>query len=510
LKDAKVEERSKEVKRFLVTLLVVTLASLLVLSAAVCWGQVKYEGVELNVVSTVGPFTSGPIKDHAPDWTAMTGGKVRLVEVPFGELFEKIMSSLIGQVEAFDIVHYCTAYIGDIAGGGYVIPLDDYIAADERIAWDRILPAYGERIAVWNEKIYGIPFDGDNHILYVRKDAFENPEYRRQFKEEYGYQLAYPKTWEEYEDMAEFFAGWDWDNDGKVNYGTLEYMARNAQTFWAFFSRTAPYVCLAPDQEGYVPGGLFFNAETMEPYINSPGHVRALKNFVRMIGFGPPGMLGYAASEVRGGFAAGDGALALDWGDIGTMSQDPERSVVMGKIDYTILPGTKDVWSHKLQKWVHVAEANHAPFLAFGGWVFSITKNSKNPDAAYDFLSYLTSPEISLEDAVTGMTGVNPYRYGHFENVDAWAKYWQDDPKPYLDTIKATIDHPNVQFDLRIPGAFRYFDALDLNLSRALSKEISAKEALDNVYREWDSISNELGREKQLNYYRASLGLPPK
>jgi len=466
-----------------------------------------YEGVELSVVSTVGPFTSGPIKDHSPEWTEMTGGKVNLIEVPFGELFEKIMSSLIGEVEVFDIVHYSAAYIGDIAGGGYIIPLDDYIAADERIAWDDILPSYGEGIAVWDGKTYSVPFDGDNHILYYRSDAIDNPEYKEEFKKEYGYELAPPKTWEEYEDIARYFNGWDWDNDGKVNYGTLEYMARNAQTFWAYFSRTAPYVCLPLGHEGYVPGGLFFNAETMEPYINSPGHIKSLENFIRMIELGPPDMLGYAASEVRGGFVAGDGALALDWGDIGTMAQNPEISVVMGNINYSILPGTKEVWSHKLQEWVEMTEVNHAPFLAFGGWLFSITNNCKNPDAAYDFLSFLTSPDISIKDAVTGLTGVNPYRYSHFENVDAWAQYWEDDPKLYLDTIMETIDHPNVQLDLRIPGAFRYFDALDVNLSRALSGEISAEQALNNAYDEWEKITDELDREKQLNLYRASLGL---
>ena len=55
------------------------LLSLLTLN--VCAEKKIYEGVELTVVSTVGPFTSGPIKDHAPEWTEMTGGKVKLIEV---------------------------------------------------------------------------------------------------------------------------------------------------------------------------------------------------------------------------------------------------------------------------------------------------------------------------------------------------------------------------------------------------------------------------------------------
>ena len=74
-------------------------------------------------------------------------------------------------------------------------------------------------------KTYAIPLDGDSILLYYRKDAFENEEYKARFKEQYGYELEVPKTWTEYMDAAEFFNGWDWDGDGEVDYGTIEAMA---------------------------------------------------------------------------------------------------------------------------------------------------------------------------------------------------------------------------------------------------------------------------------------------
>jgi len=73
--------------------------------------------------------------------------------------------------------------------------------------------------------IYAIPLDGDNHIFYYRRDALENPDYQREFKDKYGYELGAPRTWDQVRDLAEFFNGWDWDGDGRKEYGVVEAMA---------------------------------------------------------------------------------------------------------------------------------------------------------------------------------------------------------------------------------------------------------------------------------------------
>ena len=51
----------------------------------------------------------------------------------------------------------------------------------------------------------------------------ENPEYQAKFKAKYGYDLAPPKAWKEVRDTAEFFNGWDWDGDGRKEYGAARY-----------------------------------------------------------------------------------------------------------------------------------------------------------------------------------------------------------------------------------------------------------------------------------------------
>ena len=62
--------------------------------------------------------------------------------------------------------------------------------------------------------------------------------------------------------------------------------------------------------------------------------------------------------------------------------------------------------------------------------------------------------------------------------------------------------------DLRIPGTQRYEGiVLDRELARFLAGEVTVEEALQNVYDGWEEITEEFGREEQLELYKASLGI---
>ena len=60
--------------------------------------------------------------------------------------------------------------------------------------------------------------------------------------------------------------------------------------------------------------------------------------------------------------------------------------------------------------------------------------------------------------------------------------------------------------DIRITGSAEYLSTLDAEIARALAGEISAQEALDNVAALWDAITDRLGRDTQLEQYKAAVG----
>ena len=463
-----------------------------------------FEGVTITLFTQPPPFIALPVMMFTPEWEEATGGRLNLVSAPWADLYARMYSSFALGTASYDIIIFPAAWLADFADAGFLAPLDDLIAADPYIDWEDILPVYGERIATWNDTTYAVPLDGDSHLFYYRKDALGDPESQTQFETQFGYELPVPPgTWDEHRDIAEFFTGWDWTGDGAPDFGAIEAMRRLGQADWTFFSRAAAYVSI-PGQHG-----LFFNTSTMEPLINSPGHVRALEDWIRIIPFGAPGMVMMDSGEVRTTYVTTDIAMAIDWGDIGIMADTYEATIVQGLVDYSIMPGVTEVWDYKQVKWVGFPGVNHAPYLAFGGWLAAVDVKSPNVEAAYDFISFLSRPENSYISVTTPGSGFNPYRTSHFETLTGWYESGFVDPGAYLNAIEATIEHPNVQVDLRIPGAARYFDAIDAQISLALAGDKTPQEALDDAARQWELITEELGREVQLRVFRASLGLPP-
>lgn len=480
---------------------------------------VTFEGVTLTVATETGPYIAEPVYHWRDVWCAETKAKeVRVVEIPYAELFEKMMLDL-KVAKTYDILIYPADWAGDIMGGGYVLPLTDFIKTRGFPDWEDVVPTVRNKVLSWGGVVYATPYDGDCHLFYWREDAIEVPEYQDKFEDKYGYRYNIPpKTWEEVRDMAEFFNGWDWDKDGVTDYGIAFCFRRGSQTPWYLIDIAAQYSVMPPEEPGKLSkyrGIFYFDIDTMEPLVNTPGFVEGLKMFKELLNYAPPGAIEWGVGELRSGFVAKTPscALAVDWADIGVIQVDPAISKVKDLLGYSRIPGASKVWDREKGVWVE--KFNQISILNFGGWIASISKWCKNPDAAYDFICMLASPEVDIHDVCEGArkTGRNPYRYSHFARTDAWVTYggWStDEAVEYLASIKGVYDDPNCLTDLRIPGQPKYWDALDIAISEVLAGTKTSEAAAAWLYDQWKSVTEEYGAATQLKLYREMLGLPPK
>jgi multiple sugar transport system substrate-binding protein len=487
------------------TVLFVIVVGLLALAAApVVGAQGPFAGQRVVIVTQGGSSIGGPAEMYGLMWAEENGAEVIVERLPFGDLFPAIETALVEGTGEYDVLIYAPDWMGDIAGGGYVLEVPDSVK--ERVNWDDILPLYRERIADWGGVTYAVPFDGDSHMMYYRKDLI-NPEseYAAEFQSTYGYTLAEPQTWTQYRDMAEFFNERSVETAG-LNapiYGVAEAQKPAAQSFWFLMSRAGGYA--------KVPGDpYFYFDEEMNPLVNTPGWVQGLQDWIDVSPYGAPNMINFDVSNIRQLFPAGQVVFALDWGDVGPLTFDPDSSVVQGLAGYGVMPGAERYWDRASGEWVEAQGGiNRAPFIAYGGWVISVAADTDVAEAAFDLVGYLADQELAGVLATTGGTGVNPLRQSQFDNLDLWlsAGFDEESALDYLGAILATIDDPNAIVDLRIPGAFDYFAALDAGIARALNGEASAQEALDDVVEAWDAITDERGREDQLRLYNESLGI---
>lgn len=452
-----------------------------------------YSGVTLTAVSQTGPFIASALRMAGDSWEEKTCGKLKIVEIPFGELYPKYITGLSTNNVDFDVMTYAPAWLGDFAPYLSEMPAKYQSGAE----WEDIAPVYRERLMVWNGKVISQSMDGDVHTLQYRLDLFNDETEKTGFKTKYGYDLAPPATWDEYYDIAEYFTRPD-DN----LWGTAEAMVRGGQQFWFFFSHAASYTN-DPDEQG----GMFFDPDTMDARINNPGWVKALEDYIKTVKVSPPGATGFSSGDIRTAFSGGKVAMNFDWGDTGTIATDKKQSSIAGNVGSALLPGSTKIYSAKEKKWKKYDTPVQSPFMAFGGWQAGVPNSSKQKDASWDFVTYLTNSENSIKQAVTGGTGVNPYRSTHFD-VSKWTGLMSEvEAKSYLAAQQGSIEAKNVALDMRLPGYFSYTEILEVELSKAIAGQVEPKAALDAIAVEWDKLTDEFGRENQLAAYRASMGI---
>jgi len=267
--------------------------------------------------------------------------------------------------------------------------------------------------------------------------------------------------------------------------------------------------------------GSFFDLETMAPLVNNEAFGAALDIYKNTTQFGPPDELNLDVGDTRGMFTSGRCALSIDWGDIGTLAIDPATSQVQDKVGAVILPGTTQVLDRATGSLVDcddttcpyaVDGVNHAPYSAFGGWSGAINAavDQTVKDAAYDFLAFVSAPEQSNVDVTIGQTGFNPYRLSQFADTALWVEAGMSEAAAanYLGAIQASLESPNMVLDIRVPLAAQYQGTiLDTALAQFLADEISREEAMAQIEAGWEEITEDQGRDSQLEAYLASLGV---
>jgi multiple sugar transport system substrate-binding protein len=153
---------------------------------------------------------------------------------------------------------------------------------------------------------------------------------------------------------------------------------------------------------------------------------------------------------------------------------------------------------------------NYAPVHCYNGWSWYITSTTKNPDLCWDFINFMLSPEVSGLDVATPDSGFQPWRISHSTNLKAWtdAGWIESEAKLYIKNTLDVTDNPNSVIDARIPGASQYFEVIyEPYLTTILSGEKTAQEALDQVAKEWNELTDRLGRAKQIDFYKKHLNL---
>lgn len=430
----------------------------------------KYSGSTITIVWEAGLQSLDPLNFSGPKWEELTGIKVKVIEVPTSEMFTKILQEHRAGTGAYDALNVVPAWMPDLVNAGALEVLDPYVDKfGYRDELQEIAPVYRDNQMKVNGKIYGFPDDGDVFLFYYRKDLFEDPKHKAAFKAKHGYDLAAPKTWKQFSEIGQFFNG----RLGPNFHG-------------AAFIRQAPYAQLMFQERFRVEGGKFFDAKTMKATVNSDIGVRVLNEMRAENKFMPPGVEQWGFVEVLSAFMGGDIAMTISWPPYGRWTAGygtddkalawVPKTKIAGKVGYALPPGGR-------------------PQLALG-FSLGVSSSSKQKEAAYLFIQWLNSKDISLQRVQLPYALRDPFRTSHFTSAE-YKSRWPDAPK-YLAALQEAAN--TGLLDLSLLQTDKYEEGLRQAITRLWAGE-DAKTILDDTAKQWDSLTKRIGMEKQKAVY---------
>jgi len=353
---------------------------------------------------------------------ASPGIEVEIVEGPQStDLRENLYTaSLLARDPSFDLIYLDVTWTPKFAGAGWLLPLDDRLAAEELTSF---LPA-ALGAGRFQGHLYRIPVRTDCGLLYWRRDLLE----------EAG--RAPPETFEDLTSIA--------------------HALQSPPERWGFVWQGKQYEGLVCDflevLRGH--GGYWIDPETGSVGLDRPEAIEALE-FLRdcVIGdpISPPGITTYQEEESRRIFQDGRAVFLRNWPYAWRLAQ-ADDSPLKGRIGAGPM--------------VRTAKGSRTATL--GGWGFGISAYSRHPDEALAFIRFVTS--LPGQRLLCRDTGYAPARIEAYDDSVLLAA------NPFLTTIARV--HRDAVARPTFPGYALASDILQRQLSSALAGSVSPETAL--------------------------------
>ena len=313
------------------------------------------KGEETLKLLTVKNSTSEAVRRLLPLFQEQSGIRVNVVEAPYDELRKMVCK--MKDESAFDLVRIDMAWM--LGEGGQIFrEMDcgnDIIQRIRTSVFDGIPEEYYSV----NGTMYTLPLDACVQMLFCRKDLFEDELIKREYYETRRKKLLVPRTYKEYNEIAEFFTR-RYNRRSPVSYGT-------ALTYGRSYTAACDLLPRFYEKGGHMPDG------SGKVAVDTQEMRDALTDYLQSIEYAtkePHFWWRESAKE----FAEGNVAMNILFSSYAADMVHNISSKVAGKIIYAEVPGGR-------------------PLL--GGGSIGITKSTDKEETCLQFLEWLYSDEIA-------------------------------------------------------------------------------------------------------------------
>ncbi|MEM8655467.1 MAG: substrate-binding domain-containing protein [Pseudomonadota bacterium] len=458
----------------------------------------EFEGVELTFMGLNNQNLHNFLfRGFLKPWEAYTGAKINWIDLAQADYNARLQQSIATGTVDFDIIEMGAPFEGDVLGKGLASEMPDWVK--EQIDMDDYVDYLKAPVGTWGGKTYRVSIDGDCHSFAYRKDYFGDGAIG-------GAEV--PTTWQEINQVSKDLVGKEDPLTGLPAHGYLDPLKGWGGFGFYFLENRAAAYAKHPNSPAWL-----FDPETMTPMVNNPAWVQAIQDVMDLIEAGA-----YPADQINADpgttafqqFLAGTGSMLMWWGDVGSSARTSDTSVVGDVVGFGINPASDRVYNAQAGAWEEIR--NEAPNMAYIGWgvyvMATVEGDAKKKKAAWSAAAHLGGKDLSLW-ASAYPSGFQPYRNSHFQ-FEEWEEAGYDRAfiEDYLGSNADSYNHPNAAIEPRIPGIFQYYSVAEDELAKGYAGQYgSAQETADAIAAAWEGITDQIGRDSQIEIYRASLGL---
>jgi multiple sugar transport system substrate-binding protein len=309
-----------------------------------------HEATEIKFLVRTG-VESEALRQLVPSFEKETGIHVQLIELARESYYSSVATQLFAGSNAFDLAFVPSTYIAQFSLAKVIQPLDPFIANPKLTDLQALDLEDFIISSSFENKLYALPTDVSTHLLYYRSDLISSP----------------PQTWDEVIKLAQQFT--------KIN-------NPDSPTKWGL-----GITGLAPEELPKVFdtilwsfGGDIIDAQG-QIALDSVSSIKAGQWLQQLVldKVVPPDVLSWGFADVREALNKGDIAMAVPYWNAaaGTMNGSGHA----GNIKEALVPGIKGAdGTVKRNSFQH-------------SWELAINTNSKHPEEAWKFISYVTGKQ---------------------------------------------------------------------------------------------------------------------
>lgn len=395
-------------------------------SGATCDALVTkdYAGSKLTLASQTDQFVEG-FRALIPKFNELSGIDLTMEELGYVDLRQKATADFVGKTANYDLITVDIVWSGEYGQNKWTVDLTPLIERDKaQLGYDDILPVMWT-LGSWEGGQYAYPLAGYANILNYREDLFK----------EAG--ASVPKTLAELQDVATKLTKADGSQYGIGLLGAKGPAV--AQDFMAYMQQ---YGSSLLDADG-------------KPAINTEANLKALEGFKALFKAAPPDATGWWWDGRNDAFAAGKIAMMLNWSTAIKNHKNPELNKFAPEIATTYSP-----------------LGNEAGKYGFGGWGIGINADSKNQDAAWMFIKWLSCADT--QKAWVDNNG-SPIRKSTLTDPELAAKY------PWFPILLASFEKGDGDYRPRQPWYSKMEDVIGTQVNAYLVDQVDAKTAIEEM-----------------------------